>query len=339
MRLLYIIRDRSGRSVVKKLHRWSIGFVDGQEGFFEASLHQACDVTRRTWAEVQAMPRDRLKRFDAVVVNGKSGVPWRGDTADARVFDMFPQPVSLFIGNAQPEIMGEDPVLDRFKVIFKREPFADLERYAISEANRAKIVPTHLSNPMATMSWRMPARNRVRPLKRYAWDMPKVLDVFFIGTVQNTPEIPRQDVWAKIVAAEGVNAVGGILPKTGHDVPPDLLTEQIGRDQYREIMLQTKVNLALEGMGPFTFRHLELFWAGAFALSTPSIRPLRLRAPLVEDQDYVSFDTLDEMVDKIRYYAANDEARTQIARNGRAAYERLHDVDAHSVEIREALEA
>ncbi|SNS75977.1 glycosyltransferase [Tropicimonas sediminicola] len=341
MRVLYITRDRSGRKIRKRMHRWAIGFIDGQDGFFEAALHEAVRVTRMPYEQAIALSDTQRRAFDAVVVNGKAGLPWQEDPSAALdALRPFNQPVSLFVGHAQPEVMPPDALLDRFKVVFKREPFADTGRYGISDANAAKIVPTHLANPMVSHSYRLKWRNRTRPLSTYAWQTPDEYDVFFIGTVSENRYVARIAAWEAVLGSD-LTSIGGLLPKPEFkaQVPPALITDPLPKQEYREVMMRSSINLALEGIGPFTFRHLEQFWAGAFTLSTNTIRPLRLRAPLVEDQDYVAFDTIDEMMDKIRWYLEHDDARKTIAQNGRKAYERLYDVPAHAAEIRAALTA
>lgn len=341
MRVLYIIRDRSGRQVRKRLHRWAVGFIDGQDGFFEAALHEAARVTRMPYGAALALPERQRNSFDAVVINGKAGLPWERDPAAALdALRPFRQPVSIFLGHAQPEVMPGDAMLDRFKVIFKREPFADTGRYGISAENAAKIVPTNLANPMVSHSYRFRWRNRTRPLGTYAWQVPDEHDVFFVGTVSENRYVARIAAWQRVLSSD-LDSVGGLLPKDEFrsSVPPDLITTPLPKAEYLKVMMRSRINLALEGIGPFTFRHLEQFWAGAFTLSNNSIRPLRLRAPVVEDQDYVAFDTIDEMMDKIRWYLDHPEQRDTIAKNGRKAYERLYDVPAHAAEIRAALSA
>jgi glycosyltransferase involved in cell wall biosynthesis len=62
-----------------------------------------------------------------------------------------------------------------------------------------------------------------------------------------------------------------------------------------------------------------------------------LRERIVAGRDYVFFDTLDDMIDKVRFYSKNDTARDQIARKGREFYEQLYDVGAHARELDAAL--
>ncbi|MFD0978703.1 glycosyltransferase [Tropicimonas aquimaris] len=339
MRVLYIIRDRSSRKIGKRLHRWAVGFIDGQDGFFEAALHEAAQVTRKSYAEAMALSDAGIGAFDAVVINGKSGWPWEKDIeAASSALARFRQPIALFIGHAQPQTMPSDRLIDPVKAVFKREPFADIDRYSLSPSNAAKIVPTHLANPLVTHSYRLTSRNRTRPLRQYAWQVPDEHDVFFIGTVDHNRYVARIAAWQAIHDSR-LRAIGGLLPtrEFAEKVPADLVTRTLPRAHYLNAMMKSSINLALEGIGPFTFRHLEQFWAGAFTLSTPSIRPLRLRAPIVEGKDYIAFDSTDDMMDKIRWYLDHPEERDAIARNGRAAYEKLYDVAAHATEIRVAL--
>lgn len=337
LRVLYVIRDRSGRAWWKRLHRWSVGFLDGQDGFFEAALHAAAHVTRRTLAEALALPRAHLATFDAVVVNAKCGLPLTTPDGLAPLADLLPdRPLALFIGAARPGDMPDAGVLERADILFKREPWADPGRYALPARLTDRIVPTHLSNPLAPQRWRAPRRTQTAP-RRMGWDVPARADVFFLGAPQRSRHHDRTAAWAAIRAAPDLTAVGGLTVPPGSDVPAPLQARRMTKPAYLETMQSTRVNLGLEGIGPFTFRHLETLWAGAFLLSTPVIREQRLRAPLVEGQDYVAFDDLDDLVDKTRHYAARDAERLAIAKSGRAAYERLHDVPAHAAEIRAAL--
>ena len=64
MKILYVIRKREKRHWSKRLQRWITGFTDGQDGFFEASLHYGCSVTRRTYEEAAAMGRSAVARYD-----------------------------------------------------------------------------------------------------------------------------------------------------------------------------------------------------------------------------------------------------------------------------------
>lgn len=338
MKILYVIRKRENRHWTKRLQRWATGFTDGQDGFFEASLHYDTDVTRRTFEEALAMGRDQLARFDAIVVNAKSGFPWREPDEAAKIIRGWGRPAALFLGSARPQDMAPDGVCDQFDILFKREPFADLDRYEISATNKAKLVTTLLSNQLVNMSWRFKHRNDSFVPAQFGYDTPKSVDVFFLGKVSHVRLDNRVAAWTKVKEQLGdLNCIGGLSPNDESPVPDHLRGEIMPKPDYLKTLLETRINLALSGIGPFTHRHLELFYAGAFALSNNDIEPLWLRAPVVKGQDYAAFDTEDEMIDMIRYYIAHDAEREAIAKNGRACFERLYDVPAHAVELRDAL--
>ena len=341
MKILYVKRHHAKppRRVLR-FRNWLTGLVLGQDGFFETSLHTAGRVTRVSLAELQTMPMRRRAAFDAIVVNAKSGLPLSSQSGRLATLDEHLKgfhAAALFVGTARAETMPPDCVLERFNVVFKREPYADPARYAISARNGDKIVPTHLSNPLQLFSTRLAGWNRLSSPDRFGWQTDPRHDVFFLGAVQACEFIQRQEAWQKVVDAD-LDRIGGLVIKPDEPVAPALAGQKVKRPDYLRMMLQSRVNLGLEGIGTFTFRHLETLFAGSFLLSNPTVRDQRLRAPLVDGEDYVCFDDLDDMIDKIRHYAAHDSERNRIAKNGRAAYERLHDVKAHAREIRVALD-
>ena len=339
MKILYVIRKREKRHWSKRLQRWLTGFTDGQDGFFEASLHYGCDVTRRTFRETSEMSPADLRRFDAIVVNAKSGFPWQDPSEANALLRTWNRPSALFIGQARPTEMAPDGVADGFDILFKREPFADLDRYELSNSNRAKLVTTLLSNQLLSMSWRFKNKNTGFTLPQYGYQHDKTHDVYFSGKLGPNRFDNRVAAWERVTAELGDLRLKGGLASNGQvEVPAHLQGELMEKPEYLQTLLTTKVNLALSGIGPFTHRHLELFYAGAFALSNNDIEPLWLRAPVVKGWDYAAFDTEDEMIDMIRYYVAHDAEREAIAKNGRACFERLYDVPAHAVELRDALQ-
>ena len=340
MKILYVIRNkRKKHHWGKRLSRWITGLTDGQDGFFEASLHHACSVERRTYYEACKMGASQMKHYDAIIVNAKSGFPRKDSDAAREHIRKWGRPAAIFIGQAQAREMIPDQVADLFDIIFKREPFKDLGQYSLSNKNRAKIVPTLLSNPLVHLSWRFKSRNTGHTLPKYGFEYQKTHDVYFSGKLGLHRFDNRVAAWERVTAEFGdLRFKGGLASNGDVEVPAHLKGELMEKPEYLNTLLTTKVNLALSGIGPFTHRHLELFYAGAFALSNNDIEPLWLRAPVIKGQDYAAFDTEDEMIDMIRHYVAHDAEREAIAKNGRACFERLYDVPAHAVELRDALQ-
>ncbi|MEO1676770.1 MAG: glycosyltransferase [Pseudomonadota bacterium] len=338
MRILYIPRKPESRGWQSDLKRNALGLLDGQDGFFEAALHRAGHVTLRPLDAVMAMEPAIRARFDAVVVNAKSDLAWQDAAGATALCALFARPVALFLGFARARFMPANAVLSAYHTVFKREPYADLGRYDLSARNADKVVPTHLSNPFEPLSRRFAWGIPPSKPKRMGWDVPTDKDVFFLGKTQEGEHLARKDSWAKVVAS-GLAARGGLFPRKGYDLPAELHASHLEKPEYLRQLQASRVNLGLEGIGSFTFRHLETLWAGSFLLSNPTVPEQRLRAPLIDGEDYVSFQDHDDMIDKIRHYATHEPERQRIAKNGRRAYERLHDVLAHAGEIKTALAA
>ena len=103
-------------------------------------------------------------------------------------------------------------------------------------------------------------------------------------------------------------------------------------------MLVSKVNLALEGLGEFTFRHLEIWCAGSFMISTKSIRDLTLPLNAREGEHFVVFEDIQDLRDKLLYYARNDHERERIAKAGRSMFLRDYDPVKHGEQLRKAVQ-
>ena len=107
---------------------------------------------------------------------------------------------------------------------------------------------------------------------------------------------------------------------------------------YLKTMLVSKVNLALEGYGEFTFRHLERWCAGSFMISTKSIRDLTLPLNAREGEHFIVFEDIQDLRDKLLYYARNDHERERIAKAGRSTFLRDYDPVKHGEQIRKAVQ-
>ena len=333
MRVLYVVRNQSRLGWKGRLRSALTGHIpSGQDGFFEAALDTAFDVTRRTASAVLPALSGLPGRYDALVVNYKQGgeVEWRESLL--KRFGAADLPKFLFIGSAEAGSIPGDDVLDRFDLIFKREHFRDLDRYPISDRNKSKLRTTILECSPRTIS-RL-ERYRRTHLARVA---PTYLhDVFFSGS---TTSAVRTDAWETVVDS-GLSFVGGLqLRKFRTDTHRRYLARKLGHRRYLKTMLGSKINLALEGYGEFTFRHLEIWCAGAFMISTKSLRDLTLPLDACEDTHYVTFENMDELRDKLSYYARNDAERERIAKAGRDMFLRDYDPIRHGDVIRRAIEA
>ena len=100
-------------------------------------------------------------------------------------------------------------------------------------------------------------------------------------------------------------------------------------DQYLSAIYDSSINLALEGKGEFTFRHLEILASCSFMLCQNSINELELPLPLVDGKHFVTFETKEDLIEKINFYMKNDSLKNKIALNGRKVLEDHYSPKKH----------
>ncbi len=105
--------------------------------------------------------------------------------------------------------------------------------------------------------------------------------------------------------------------------------EKIPFDQYLAAIYNSSINLALEGKGEFTFRHLEILASCSFMLCQSSINDLELPLPLIEGKHFVSFKNKEDLIEKINFYLENSDLRNEIALNGRKVLEEYYSPKKH----------
>ena len=348
MNILYIRRDMNTHGTLKKMYRHcrKSCFFTEQDGFFEASLQQVGSITEVSVGDVESNKADPAD-FDATIVNLKAKNFF--NKSQQRKFyqlcrNKSSKPLALFIGAAQAEYMLDDEALNNFDVIFKREPFKDKDRYAISDENKSKIRPTMICSPTPkiprdTVFGHLCTNFLVRANKvgSNVWGQER--DVFFVGKMCKWHSL-REDVVRRLVEQKNIDFHGGLLSHESATVQspaPELRAKKLRGREYFSAVQVAKVNIALDGVGQYTFRHQELLALGAFMMSGPSIRELELPMPLEENKHYVAFDNLDDMVEKIRYYLEHDAERKKIAAAGKELFDTYYDPVRHGKELRRAL--
>ena len=99
--------------------------------------------------------------------------------------------------------------------------------------------------------------------------------------------------------------------------------------EYLSVMYSSSINLALEGKGEFTFRHLEILASCSFMICSSSINDLELPIPLIDGKHFVSFKNKEDLLEKINFYLKNKELREEIALNGRNILEKYYSPKKH----------
>jgi hypothetical protein len=296
------------------------------DGFFDTSLltiDGLYEVNLRDFKKSK-----QRKDHDAMVVHYRSNsAKLHGDdTTLIEIARNFHGIKALYINDDKAETMKSDDVLNFYDLIFKREPFKDLSNYPISDRNRAKIRPTMLSCP-GIHKTRFAHRTATgkRSVQVGSSADAKKYDVFFIG--KNTPL--RHDTWRSVVDI-GCVAIGGLIPRHGHErVPAKLLTKPMPPKEFLYTIHHSKINLAINGHGQFTHRHLEILAEGGFLLTDRSICDLWLPITLQEGVHFAAFSSEIELVEKIEYYLENKSERASIAKAGNEVFRKEYCIKTH----------
>lgn len=233
---------------------------------------------------------------------------------------------AIFLSNDVSSFMPEDKVLDLFDIVFKREAYKDLDRYHISIKNKEKIRTTMLPCPLVK-----PKQLKFLKLSDKG---EKTFDVFFNGQATHRDRILICEALKKDTS---VVFVGGLQPRRNLAVPPEIHFEKLNARMYKKHIQQSKINLAIEGIGDFTYRHLELLSQGAFMMCSSKIKDLDLPIELNDGEHYVSYEDVNDLVVKIRKYLNRPEERQQIARNGFERFKRDYSVTKHGDFIKNAI--
>lgn len=340
IRVLYIKPDFSNASFKSRFVYNN--FFTGQDGYFEEAIFSVFDVISVDFYEFQKKQLWNTKKFDVLVINYKIADKYKINERDNMLMSAAQKvkdvPKVLFIPSARAEDVPDDKVFDVYDLAFKREHFKDLDRYNLSEKNKQKLHTTML-----------PCLFLPRPRNNFAklfipfikpsllpYRKDKQYDIFFSGAMPQRHN-KRLEIW-KFLIEQGFNVYGGLHETSKNaPVPEKLAFPKLNKRNYVKAMRNAKINLALDGIGEFTFRHLEIWYFGEFMISTPSIRELALPLPAKEDVHYVSYNSLDELVEKTKFYLKNDSTREKIAKNGKEMFDKYYNSQKHSQEIMNAI--
>lgn len=331
MRILYIARRRPRHGFRQRLRAYFHPF-EGQDGFFLASLCAKFQVTVKHLDYLVGCGADLKGRYDWILINHKSSL---GSTTltDEEFTQISSQSalknckLGLVCSNAAAWQLPSDENLDRFDVVFKRECLRDLDRYKISASNKAKLHTTMLPCPLISPRRLEIHRKDIGHRDDFAEpEQDFQHDVFFSGAATN----PLREAVVRRLLFEDLNFLGGIQYKRpDRPADPSLASRKLSKPEYIDSLRRSKINLAMEGYGELTYRHLEIWYLSSFMISTPSIGELQLPIDARENEHYVAFHSIDDLVDKIRYYLDRPEERERIASSGKALFSRCYDLHRH----------
>lgn len=171
-------------------------------------------------------------------------------------------------------------------------------------------------------------RSRVRPFPYSTFTFPRKFPpptptrgIFFLGWDAKGASRRRKIVSA--LKSSKLPFVGGLFQR--EDLSPDPVPRELSHprlfpiDLYQEMARDFKINLALAGNGPLSFRLYELLSLGCFVISERLSVPILPEEP--RDREHlVFFDTTEELISLCDYYLKEDQERERIAEKGYSFY-------------------
>lgn len=308
-------------------------FFSPVDGFFEESLCHSGDVTI---SHAQIGSRQTFNSYDILVAHFRCTTEkLRGDEDDLiDIAKRFNGPKVLFIDADEAEFMTSDRLIDHYDLVIKREPFIDLDRYGLAPANKDKIRPTMLSCKYFVHSpYPQLCRMRHKSLIEQGRGEPEA-DLFFIGKATDE----RLAVWKELGELRDLTLAGGLLPRIGFDNESTVMTTPLNERDYIRQMQRSRISLAVDGHGQFTFRHLEVWCVGGVLLAPAVLKDLWLPLEMKEGLHYFAYDRRSQVTGIVKEILANPKLAAQVAEASRDVFFRDYDVESHGAEIRGWLE-
>ena len=200
----------------------------------------------------------------------------------------------------------KDEILDRFDYVIKREKNRSISdnRY-LTTMLPCILIDYKISKKKENINWSKIGKSIPNNEFKY--------DIFFSG--QQTSEYRNNLI--EFVKNQKLNFYGGVQ------------NLKIPHTQYLKTIYNSCINLALEGKGEFTFRHLEILASCSFMICENSINQLELPIPLKDGKHFVTFDNKEDLLEKIKFYLENEKLRQDIALNGRRTLEEYYSPKKH----------
>jgi glycosyltransferase involved in cell wall biosynthesis len=325
MKILYIpatkkIKERNFKNYLKcflydiyiVLKNFSINrkVTKNTSGYIDAALYSNAHVLELPYNYCLIFSKILNLFFDGIFINWKF-TNYRKDKQDLekkllKLSKIFNIKKVIVDGRDVSTDIIEDEILDGFDYVIKREKNKQISnKKYFTTILPCKLINYKISKNKENINWDKIGNSKPNKNPKY--------DIFFSG--QKTSKL-REEL-TKFLHSKDYNFFG----KT-----EDL---KIPFDQYLFAIYDSSINLALEGKGEFTFRHLEILASCSFMLCQSSINELDLPLPLIDGKHFVSFKNNEDLINKINFYLENDDLRNEIALNGRKVLEEYYSPKKH----------
>ena len=284
--------------------------TNSTSGYIDAAIHSNAFVIELPYNYCLTFSKILNLLFDGIFVNWKF-TNYRKDknaleTKLLKLSKKFKIKKVIIDGTDQSTNLIKDEILQGFDYVIKREK----NKSILNNKYLSTILPCKLINYKITKNKEIIDWNNIGNAKpNYN---PKY-DIFFSG--QETSKY-RNDL-IEFLKNRKYNFFGRAE------------NSKIPFKKYLSNIYDSSINLALEGKGEFTFRHLEILASCSFMLCERSINELELPIPLVDEKHFVSFTDKEDLIEKIDFYLKNDDLRNKIALNGRKVLEDHYSPKKH----------
>ena len=248
--------------------------------------------------------------FDGIFVNWKF-TNYRNDKEDLekkllKLSKIFKIKKVIVDGTDKSINIINDDILDGFDYVIKREKNKQISnKKYLTTILPCTIVDYKVSKKKENIDWNIIGNSKPNNDPKY--------DIFFSG--KKTSKYRKELV--EFLYSKEFNFFGRT-----EDI-------KIPFDRYLSSIYDSSINLALEGKGEFTFRHLEILASCSFMLCQNSINELELPFPLVDGKHFGTFESKEDLIEKISFYLKNNSLRNEIALNGRKVLEEHYSPKKH----------
>ena len=281
---------------------------NGTSGYIEAAIHTNAYTFELPYNYCIIFSKILNLLFDGIFVNWKFTNSHDREEVESKLIKLSKKfKIKKVIVDSTDTSVNfiKEEILDGFEHVIKRE-----KNKSISDK---KYFTTML--PCKLIDYRFSKKNEIDWNKigeAEPNNNPKY-DIFFSGQPTSKDRIEL----INFLNSKSYNFFGGIENAT------------ITYKQYLKYIYNSSINLALEGKGEFTFRHLEILASSSFMLCSKSISQLELPLPLKDGKHFVSFENKKDLIKKIDFYLDHQELRNEIALNGRKIMEQYYSPKKH----------
>ncbi len=282
-------------------------------GYIESAIYSNAQIFEAPYSFCIFFSRILNLIFDGIFINWKFTNYREDENIDLKLIKLSEKfNIKKVIVDSRDKgvLKIKDKVLDSFDYVIKREKnIITKNKKYLTTMLPCTLVDYKVSKNKEFISW-----NNIGKLKPN--EKPEY-DIFFSGkgTSKNRIEL------IELLKKENYKFYGGLDDSI------------VPYKQYLDNIYNSSINLALEGIGEFTFRHLEIMASCSLMMCEESINQIELPLPIKDGQHFVSFRDKKDLLDKLNFYLKNDKLRQDIALKGRKLLEGYYSPKKHGEEI------